>query len=155
VNRLQVSRPEAEKKRMATSPWHYCVVATCQWQAVWATCWAGLGWPDLSYLNLPPPLSHHRVGYISTVPGSKITFAVSSVRQGGDASGKMSVVLSYLKSYAHMGQASAECVEGCQCDPLHLDGYHTSKTSTLYLALLVVSQHANCVIGAAWYGDQG
>lgn len=39
------------------------------------------------------------------------------------------VELAHLKSYAHMGQASITCAQGCMCDSTVLDGLHAEHTS--------------------------
>lgn len=63
------------------------------------------------------------------------------------SSGRMNVMLAYLKSYINMGQAEAFCISGCSCEPTRVDGHHTLRQSTIFLARLLPSEARECVIG--------
>jgi hypothetical protein len=58
----------------------------------------------------------------------------------------VSVILAYLKSYAHMGIAHIGCVHGCSCTGHDLDANQTARESTTHLHRIVTTQHEECTI---------
>lgn len=56
-------------------------------------------------------------------------------------------MLSYLKSYVNMGQAEVACLTGCSCKPLRFNGHHTLRQSTVFLARLLPTESAECIVG--------
>lgn len=61
--------------------------------------------------------------------------------------GRMNVMLSYLRSYENMGSAWIFCLAGCKCASQTINAHHTLRQSTVFLARLLPTEHAECVIG--------
>jgi hypothetical protein len=61
--------------------------------------------------------------------------------------GRMNVMLSYLKSYENMGNAWIFCYSGCKCASQTINAHHTLRQSTVFLARLLPTEDADCVIG--------
>jgi hypothetical protein len=55
------------------------------------------------------------------------------------------LVLTHLISYEHMGQASVECIKGCECRPSIIEGNHKSP-SVPHEHIVHVSEHPECEI---------
>ncbi len=53
-----------------------------------------------------------------------------------------------LKSYEHMGVGLLECVSGCRCDPLKLDGHITDRFSQARLAPRAHEPATTLLLGA-------
>lgn len=82
-------------------------------------------------------------GYISTQPGSAITFKVNTVLPYAQKSGPdtlASVQIAHLRSYQGMGKAMAEC-SGCTCTPTEINGHHSDKVSLMTLTTIRATQH--------------
>ncbi len=56
------------------------------------------------------------------------------------------VCMCACRSYEHMGEASVECVSGCQCKPDVLQGHHTERNSQAHLHGMLISQHKECIV---------
>jgi hypothetical protein len=54
------------------------------------------------------------------------------------------VVVTFLKSYEHMGRATVTCVSGCSCDVSEIEAHHDDKTSISGLHAFPVTQSKNC-----------
>jgi hypothetical protein len=59
----------------------------------------------------------------------------------------MNVMLSYLKSYENMGSAWIFCASGCKCASQTINAHHSLRQSTVFLARLLPTENADCVIG--------
>lgn len=64
------------------------------------------------------------------------------------AGSNVTVGIGHLKSYERMGIFLLECVAGCACDPLLVDGSLNDRGSQLHLAQLAATQ-AGALDGAA------
>ncbi|MEW5300373.1 MAG: hypothetical protein WDW36_003309 [Sanguina aurantia] len=84
-------------------------------------------------------------GYVATAVGAELRFNVSTSRDGVPGS-KVSVHVSYLASYQHMGVASITCVSGCECEPTELDAHITELVSQTYLHPLLATQSEDCLV---------
>lgn len=67
--------------------------------------------------------------------------AAATVQQTGEGTGSgldgtAAVTVAFLRSYEHMGRFVVECVQGCTCPPLRLDGTHELKNSILSMESL-------------------
>jgi len=99
-------------------------------------------------------------GYVATKPGSTLSIRIDTRRAHTDGGrygglagskeneGAMLLAMAYLKSYEHMGRFRLDCVSGCSCEAREVEGHHTEKDSQTYVAQLLVSQSARCIIRA-------
>ncbi|KAL4427737.1 hypothetical protein ABPG75_001826 [Micractinium tetrahymenae] len=99
------------------------------------------------------PIEKKKFGFISTEPGSALTLQVNA--SGGaptaadgaadaTANSTVAVTVAFLRSYEHMGQFSVECVQGCTCPPLRIDGIHEHKNSLLSMESVLVTRSEAC-----------
>ncbi|WIA28011.1 hypothetical protein OEZ86_010599 [Tetradesmus obliquus] len=89
-------------------------------------------------------------GYIATKPDSLLSIKLDTRRTSSTPStlaGRMNVMLSYLRSYENMGSAWIFCLAGCKCASQTINAHHTLRQSTVFLARLLPTEHAECVIG--------
>lgn len=68
---------------------------------------------------------------------------------GAGALQRLSLVMSYLASYEHMGRARLSCTSGCSCDSSVIDAHHADRSSTVELHEMVVSPARRCVVRLA------
>lgn len=68
---------------------------------------------------------------------------------GGSALSHMSIVVSYLRSYEHMGRAQLSCVAGCSCNASVIDAHHSDRSSVVQLHEVAVTPHKRCVVRLA------
>jgi hypothetical protein len=54
------------------------------------------------------------------------------------------IVLSFLKSYEHMGKARLSCLGGCMCIDMEIDAHHEEKTSVQGLLSIPATQSKKC-----------
>ncbi|BDA47126.1 hypothetical protein COCOBI_09-5810 [Coccomyxa sp. Obi] len=88
-------------------------------------------------------LGHHKRGWRSVTPGSKlITKPMDTTSKVQPSKEPVLLILGILKSYQHMGQAVLACESGCTCKPLEFNAHHTNKESVYHL----VSQSPACVV---------
>eukprot|EP00798_Chlamydomonas_sp_ICE-L_P003536 gene3536-13603_t len=87
-------------------------------------------------------------GYVSTTVAAKLVIEIDTTTPPErEYKSSIWVSLAYLKSYNLMGTASVECISGCTCGSLFVDGAGKSRMVSLtYIAALKVSQHAKCQI---------
>ena len=107
---------------------------------------AGWDWVDEG-TPFPNGLQHHKWGYVSRVPGSKMTVMIDTSLGGyASVSEGVQVLVAHLKSYEHMGKAKVACVGGCMCMPASMDGHTKTKASITSFAAITVSPSANCIL---------
>lgn len=58
----------------------------------------------------------------------------------------VSIVVSYLRSYEHMGRAQLSCVSGCSCGSSVIDAYHSDHSSTAQLHEVAATPSRHCVV---------
>ncbi len=54
------------------------------------------------------------------------------------------IVLTFLKSYEHMGRANVTCSSGCCCEESSIEAHHEDKTSIAGMHVFSVTQSKNC-----------
>jgi hypothetical protein len=93
-------------------------------------------------------------GWTSYQPGAKLQVELStnfkSLHGSGTAgpANKVDVVVTYLSSYEHMGQAEVQCVSNCVCHKMSMDGHETRWKVSLpgFISLTLSVPHEKCVI---------
>lgn len=94
-------------------------------------------------------------GWIGTEPNSwaKLLIDTRSLDQGAHSEHAIittqlnEAVVSYLKSYEHMGKFRVECVEGCVCEAKEVNCHDpTVKVSVSDIVRLSVTQHERCIL---------
>ena len=82
-------------------------------------------------------------------------FEVPRQRAGGVSKrdalppGMSALVVGYLRSYEHMGQASLTCIKGCKCAPTVIDAHDPETVSVLELHEVAVTASSECVVRLA------
>ncbi len=99
----------------------------------------------------------YKPGWVASETGSSLTVSISMDLElhGGTLRSDASIHITFLRSYAHMGQASVSCLSGCECGTLTFEGYHKEHWSSPTIASLDVwgfSPHRDCEIqvGRGW-----
>ena len=108
----------------------------------------GWEWVDEGF-PMSNGLPHHKFGYVSTLPGSKLTLMMDATLGGfaGAADGSVQVMLAHLKSYEKMGMASISCLSGCTCTPTKVNGTASIKASlTSFAAITMSNPSAKCIL---------
>lgn len=87
-------------------------------------------------------------GWVSEEVGSSIVLQIDTRSHDTiiDNNNNNDMVLAYLRSYEHMGKFSVECISGCSCDGMKLNGHWTEHKSVTEIEIFPVSQHAECEI---------
>ena len=69
-----------------------------------------------------------RPGWVAMAPGSVLRMAISAdaMPLAGD---NKTIIVTFLTSYEHMGQAELSCVTGCSCNTTRFDGHALLKQS--------------------------
>ncbi|PSC74214.1 hypothetical protein C2E20_2651 [Micractinium conductrix] len=106
---------------------------------------------------LPEPLhpgNHHRRSSTCLLlrQFDGVVLDATSAVQGELRGDTNEVVLSFLKSYAHMGRARVECVEGCSCNATTFDGYWERDASLTELHRFRATPHERCRVNVSVLG---
>jgi hypothetical protein len=88
----------------------------------------------------------YKPGWIARTPGAALEFSVAASFQGSPAAANATLKAVFLRSYEHMGAARLECVAGCACDGVELQGHGTERVSVEHTASMNVSQAHECVL---------
>lgn len=107
-----------------------------------------MGWDFVDEgFPLPNGLPHHKYGYVSKVPGSKLTMMIDTSLGGfANLAEGVQVLVAHLKSYEHMGKARISCVAGCTCLPATMDGHTMNHASVTSFASITVSPSPQCML---------
>lgn len=91
-------------------------------------------------------VSNQKWGWISEQPGSwaELEMDTTSVLEDDLKVDTNEVIISFLKSYEHMGKAKVQCVANCTCQESMLDGHWTEQASLTELHRFQASQHKQC-----------
>jgi hypothetical protein len=99
------------------------------------------------FLNTTNGSAKRKPGWVATKPGASMDVAVNTLfMSGGQAVGDVDVVLTYLRSYEHMGQANVTCIAGCTCAGARVDAHRTEHVSVAELVMLRVTPAERCVV---------
>ena len=90
--------------------------------------------------------SPHRSPQGDTQDGA-LACATDRAREAQEGGPEALLVITYLKSWEHMGRALVTCVSGCTCEPTLIDGHSsTGRHSVPLLEELQVSSARRCVL---------
>lgn len=100
------------------------------------------------FLNTIDGPVKRKPGWVATRPGAFVDMAVNTLFRTSPAGQRTlsDVVVSFLKSYEHMGQADLSCVSGCECQATTVDAHHTDRISVTVTATLKVTSTERCVL---------
>jgi hypothetical protein len=102
------------------------------------------------FLNTTNGSAKRKPGWVASTPGAHMDMAIdtwfASATTPEDAIGEVDVVLTYLRSYEHMGQADVSCLSGCTCSQAAVDAHSSERTSVAEVMALRVTPAARCVV---------
>jgi hypothetical protein len=102
------------------------------------------------FLNTTNGAARRKPGWVATTAGAHMDMAMNTWFESpttlGEAISEVDVVLTYLRSYEHMGQASISCVSGCTCTEAVADAHRAERVSIAELVVLRVTPAARCVV---------
>lgn len=89
-------------------------------------------------------------GLVSTQPGSvaRVVLSTEESSDGGGTAGPATVVITFLRSYEHMGKMRVECGGGCGCEAAVIQGHSELRESQTAVQAISVTRAGGC----GWVG---
>ncbi len=105
------------------------------------------GWEFIEY-QMHGVEKKFKPGWVSTTPGSVLRMQVDTSFAGVDATTNSSLIVLFLTSYEHMGQAELRCTKNCACEGGKMDGHRGTeqRISVAHPQTFPVTQHDQCVL---------
>jgi hypothetical protein len=102
----------------------------------------GWAWAEEQRPNQP----YSKPGWLTTANGSVMTIQLSSVLRPRSLEAQVTLTLTYLSSYDHMGWATFACSSGCACAPLLVNASSETHASVEAFASTNVTQAPECTL---------
>jgi len=93
-----------------------------------------------------PGAPYVKPGWVARTAGAVLTIAVNSILRPRAPEAKVTLTVTYLRSYDHMGSATFACVEGCACESMRINASSESHASVEAFASTNATQARDCVV---------